>query len=144
MKSIAIQVLLITTLLAFAGCAAMETADTGDSRQDILYTCNCGPQCKCNTVSIEPGKCACGTPLKWGHVVKTDGNEALLCRCKEGCVCAIDSKNPAKCGCGMAIKRVNLKGTGIYFCNCGGSCSCNVVSDKPGKCKCGMKLKKVG
>jgi len=28
------------------------------------YVCNCGPNCKCNTVSINPGKCSCGVPMK--------------------------------------------------------------------------------
>ncbi len=28
------------------------------------YVCNCGPDCKCNTVSVNPGKCSCGVPLK--------------------------------------------------------------------------------
>ncbi|MBA4373458.1 MAG: hypothetical protein C0402_11435 [Thermodesulfovibrio sp.] len=54
----------------------------------------------------------------------------------------LDADDPAKCGYGKTVKKVNLKGTGIYFCNCGGSCTCNTVSNKPAKCKCGMDLKK--
>jgi hypothetical protein len=81
--------------------------------------------------------------MKWGHVLKIEGNEALVCTCEKGCKCSLDPKDPTKCGCGKPAKRINLKGTGIYFCNCGGSCSCNIVSDKPGKCKCKMDLKKV-
>lgn len=130
--------LLLVTLM---GCATMGTAETVD-RQDVLYTCDCGSQCKCNAVSTKPGKCACGVPLKWGHVVKVEGNEALLCMCKEGCKCSIDENDQTKCACGMPLKRVSLEGKGIYFCNCGGSCMCNTVSDKPGPCKCGMQLKK--
>ncbi len=130
--------------LLLAGCASTQATGKAAERKDILYTCNCGPDCKCNTVSTEPGECACGVPLKWGHVVKVEGSEALLCQCKEGCQCAgIDPKDPAKCVCGTPLKRVNLAGTGIYFCNCGGSCMCNTVSAKPGVCKCGMNLKKV-
>lgn len=136
--------LLFMCLIAFlAASVAMSSADTKVERHDVLFTCDCKPDCKCNTVSTKPGKCKCGETLKWGHVVKVEGNEALLCTCKEGCTCAIDPKDPSKCGCGHPVKRVNLKGTGIYFCNCGSSCSCNTVSDKPGKCKCGMDLKKV-
>ena len=130
--------------LLFAGCASTKATSTKAERKDVLYTCNCGPQCKCNTVSTEPGKCACGVPLKWGHVIKVEGNEAILCQCEEGCQCAgLDPKDPAKCVCGTPVKRVNLAGTGIYFCNCGGSCTCNTVSAKPGVCRCGMNLKKV-
>ncbi|BCR06559.1 hypothetical protein DESUT3_36280 [Desulfuromonas versatilis] len=133
--------LLIAFLLVIAGCAAhnRSAADTG--RNDVLYVCDCGPQCSCNTVSAEPGKCACGKDLKWTHVVKIEGDEALLCTCKQGCTCAIDAKDPSKCGCGMPLKRVSLKGTGIHFCNCGGSCFCNTVAAKAGQCRCGMPLK---
>lgn len=119
-----------------AGSAAQE------ERHDILYSCNCGPQCKCNSVSLKPGNCQCDSPLAWGHVIKVEGNEAILCQCKEGCKCSIDPKDPTKCGCGMPVKRVSLAGTGIYFCNCGGACACNTLSDTPASCRCGMPLKK--
>ncbi len=140
----------ITLILAvglatiLVGCAGMPPAGTsGGDRSDVLYSCNCGPQCKCNSVSVNPGNCKCGAPLKWGHVLKIEGNEALLCQCKEGCQCKIDPKDSSKCGCGMPVNRVNLQGTDIYFCNCGGSCFCNTVSGEPGKCNCGMNLKTV-
>ena len=140
----AIKIFLFVTFSMFSIFAYMETGTAEEQRKDVLYTCNCGPECKCNTVSTKPGNCACGQPMKWGHVVKIEGNEALLCTCKEGCKCSgLDPKDPAKCACGSPVKRVSLKGTGIYFCNCGGSCTCNTVSDSPGKCKCGMELKKV-
>ncbi|MFA7382631.1 MAG: hypothetical protein WC001_04205 [Desulfurivibrionaceae bacterium] len=112
-------------------------------RHDVLYTCNCGAGCTCNTVKTSPGTCRCGAPLKWGHILKIEGNEALLCQCDEGCTCALNPQDQSKCSCGKPVKRVNLKGTGIYFCNCGGACMCNTVSDQPGKCRCGMELKKI-
>ena len=145
-----LRLLLILGLFTLlAGCAEKQVASTRpagqEARQDVLYTCNCGPQCSCNTVSTKPGNCACGAPLKWGHVLKIEGSEAILCQCNEGCSCGgLDAKDPSKCVCGTPVKRVDLTGTGIYFCNCGGSCYCNTVSDQPGKCKCGMDLKKVG
>ena len=132
-------VALVTIALSPAGSTL-----AAEERQDVLYTCNCGPECKCNTVSIKPGKCACDTPLKWGHVLRIEGNEAILCQCAEGCKCSgLDAQDPSKCVCGTPVKRVSLEKTGIYFCNCGGSCTCNTVSEEPGSCKCGMKLKKV-
>ena len=139
------HVILLGMIIALiAGCASMKTAGTQAERHDVLYFCDCGPQCKCNTVSTKPGKCACGEPLRWGHVIKMEGNVAVVCQCKEGCTCTgLDPKDPSKCACGTPIRRIDLAGTGIYFCNCGGSCFCNTVSDKPGKCKCGMDLKKV-
>jgi hypothetical protein len=27
------------------------------------YTCNCGPNCKCDTISQNPGKCTCGVDM---------------------------------------------------------------------------------
>jgi hypothetical protein len=121
----------------------MVSARADEERHDVLYYCNCGPECNCNTVSIHPGDCKCGKPMKWGHILKIEGTDAILCTCGKGCKCGLDPNDPTKCGCGNPVKRVSLKGTGIYFCNCGGSCMCNTVSDKPGKCKCGMDLKKV-
>ncbi len=125
--------------------SAMQPAPAGasETRQDVLYACNCGPTCTCKTVATQPGNCACGQPMKWGHMLKVEGTEAILCTCNEGCKCALDPNDPSKCGCGQPVKRVNLKGTGLYFCNCGGSCFCNTSSATPGPCKCGMPLKKV-
>ncbi len=28
------------------------------------YACNCSPECKCNTISQNPGKCTCGVEMK--------------------------------------------------------------------------------
>ncbi len=141
MKIAAKSVFLVFSLLALS--TALIIAKTEEARQDVLYFCNCGPECKCNSVSVNPGNCKCGKPMAWGHVVKVEGTEALVCTCKEGCKCTLDPKDSTKCSCGNPVKRIELKGTGIYFCNCGSSCTCNTVSDKPGKCKCGMDLKKV-
>jgi hypothetical protein len=123
--------------------AAAVPAAEATARKDVLYSCNCGPECKCNTVSVAPGNCACGKPLVWGHLVRVEGDEALLCTCKEGCQCKIDPQDKTKCGCGNPVKRVSLKGSGLFFCNCGGSCACNTVSAQPADCRCGMGLKKV-
>lgn len=145
-----LNVLFLAFILTLTGCATTQTADTADkadtqtARQDVLYTCDCGPQCKCNSMSTTPGNCECGKPMKWGHVLRVEGNEAILCQCAKGCSCAgLDPKDPTRCMCGTPVKRVNMEGSGIYFCNCGGSCACKTVSDAPGPCKCGMKLKKV-
>ena len=139
-----IKIVFFAACVLIIGLGSAQANSTDSERRDVLYTCNCGPECTCNSVSTQPGDCSCGKPMKWGHVIKTEGNEAILCQCGEGCKCSgLDEKDPTKCKCGTAVKRVNLAGTGIYFCNCGGSCTCNVVSDKPGKCKCGMDLKKV-
>ncbi len=139
-----VWVIMVLAFSAILVTAVLGYTASDEQRSDVLYSCNCGPDCKCGSVSTNPGNCACGKPMKWGHVVKIDGDEAKVCTCAEGCKCSIDPNDPSKCGCGNTLKKISLKGTGIYYCNCGSSCSCNTVSDKPGKCKCGMDLKKSG
>jgi hypothetical protein len=112
-----------------------------NARPDVVFICACGPDCKCNSISKTQGSCACGKPMQEAHVLKVEGDEALLCICGDDCKCQLDPNNPERCGCGKPVKRVSLKGTGLYFCNCGGSCSCNTLSDKPAQCRCGMPLK---
>ncbi len=112
-------------------------------RPDVVYVCNCGADCKCGAVSKAPGACSCGKELAWRHVVKVEGDEALLCTCDQGCTCQLDADDPTKCACGKPVQRVSLKGTGLYFCNCGGSCMCNTAASVPGDCRCGMPLKQV-
>jgi len=130
------------TVVIFVSLVSAEGKRTGSKkRSDILYVCNCGDDCKCNTVSTMPGKCTCDTKLVPMHVLKIEGSEAVLCRCGKGCTCKIDPNDPTKCGCGKPVKRVDIKG--MYVCNCGPDCNCNTISDKPGKCKCGVDLKKV-
>jgi len=123
-------------------CPAGGPGAVGKAAQSpaAVYWCACGPECKCNSVSTKPGKCGCGKEMAGGHVVFTEGNTALACTCGPTCACQIDPKDHTKCGCGKPVKKIDLKGTGIYFCNCKGSCGCNQVSDKPGTCSCGMPL----
>jgi hypothetical protein len=159
-KSYLIFVVVCCGLLAVTGCskpgpvveaeadATMNTVtneivteDAEDAvRNDILFVCNCGPDCTCKSVSTEAGTCTCGKELAATHVVKVEGNEALLCTCGGDCTCAIDADDETKCACGTDIRRVSLEGSGLYYCNCGGSCTCNFVSDEPGACSCGMEL----
>jgi len=118
-------------------------AAVADERADVLYACECGKGCDCNTLSKQPGSCACGKPLRWHHVLKIENDQALLCDCKEGCRCSLDPADPTRCGCGNPVKRVSLSGSGLFFCNCDGSCTCNTVKAAPGECRCGMPLKQM-
>ena len=129
-------------LLACAGSPSggHGAAGADGERTDVLYSCACGPDCNCGSVSTKPGDCKCGKPMEWGHVVRIEGDTALVCTCAEGCECSIDPKDPTKCGCGKELKKVSLKDSGIFYCNCGGACSCNTLSDEPGPCRCGMQL----
>jgi hypothetical protein len=108
-------------------------------RHDLLYVCNCGPDCDCGTVSTEPGTCGCGSDLVEGRMLMVDGSVASLCTCGPECACEI-GEDGETCGCGNEIKKAELAGTGIYYCNCGGSCKCNFASAEPGTCSCGMEL----
>ena len=128
--------MVLSLLALMAGCACLRpecaptptpaaAAPSAEQRRDVLYSC------------------ACGLPLKRGHVIRVEGNEAILCQCHEGCKCGgVDPKDAGKCMCGNPVKRISMQGTGLYFCNCGGACSCNTVSVMPDKCRCGMDLKK--
>lgn len=138
--NLALSVLIVVSLSFLASCASTHTCHHGVEKRDIIYFCDCGADCKCDKVSKEPGKCGCGKDMVGGHVLKIEGDEALVCVCGPDCTCKLDPNDPAKCGCGKTVKRVSLKGTGLYFCNCGGTCFCNTVSDKPDTCKCGMPL----
>lgn len=130
---------LIALVVATAALVFAAAEDKGAG--SILYVCNCGPDCKCDTVSVKPGKCPCGTELAPTHVIKLENEHAILCTCGKDCTCKIDPKDPSKCGCGKPVKRVSIKG--MYACACGPDCSCNTVSDEPGKCKCGRDLRKI-
>jgi hypothetical protein len=138
----------LTLVAAFVSAIFLVTAAApkpaqANARRDHLYLCGCGPDCKCDTAKVSPGKCKCGHDLKYGHVVKVEKDVALVCMCEPGCKCVLDAKNPTQCTCGQPLRKASLKGTGLYFCNCGGSCTCNTISDKAGKCGCGMALIKM-
>jgi hypothetical protein len=137
---VALLVLTVSAGLVLAAVAernAKEEAAGGS----LLYVCNCGEQCKCNTVSTKPGKCSCGQDLVALRVLKIDKDNAVLCTCGKDCSCKISETDPTKCGCGKPVRMASLKG--LYVCNCGAGCSCNTISDQPGKCRCGNDLRKV-
>ena len=92
---------------------------------DELYVCNCGEKCPCNTISRNPGKCACGhDDMVKATVTKVEGNVAYFKA--EGW----DKERP-------------FKTVGKYMCACGPGCNCDTISQTKGKCPCGKDLKKV-
>jgi hypothetical protein len=109
-------------------------------RHDVVYVCNCGPDCTCGAVSTEAGPCSCGTELTAGRVIKVEDTDAILCACEGDCSCQVSVDDESTCSCGTDVRRVSLEGSGLYYCNCGGSCTCNHVSAEPGTCSCGMEL----
>ena len=74
-----LEVLFLAAIFSLAGCSGMDRAKQETikehsfdraERHDVLYTCSCGQNCDCKTVSTKPGKCDCGRPLKWGMFLK--------------------------------------------------------------------------
>ncbi len=110
-------------------------------KNKVYYVCNCKDDCKCNTISKEPGKCSCGNELTAMHLLAIEKDNAVFCRCGAECNCERSKEDPSKCGCGKPVKMVNLKGK--YVCACGADCQCGAISDKPGKCGCGKEMKQI-
>jgi hypothetical protein len=135
MKKIVVSMAVLVILAVAAG--VVISAD----KSQVYYVCNCGDDCKCNSISKEPGKCTCGKEVADMHLLEIEKNTAVLCRCGAECSCERSKKDPNLCGCGKPVKTVDI--TGKYACTCGGGCKCNTVSDKPGKCGCGKEMKKI-
>jgi len=110
-------------------------------KSKVYYVCNCKDDCKCDSISKEPGKCKCGTEMAPMHLLSIDKDTAIMCRCGAECNCELSKDDPNKCGCGKAVKKVGLKGK--YVCACGADCKCGAISDKPGKCGCGKEMKQI-
>jgi len=141
MNSVTFVTALVCSVL-LVSCAS-TTSGSKAAKAGALYVCGCGPDCKCTTVAVKPGKRHCGKDLVAVHPLKVEDDSVLACSCGADCKCTLDASDPTKCGCGKPVRKVSLKGSGLYYCACGGGC-CVTISDKPGKCKCGMDLKKAG
>jgi hypothetical protein len=138
MKSV-ISVLTLACSLLLVSCTSTTPSSHG-AKASALYLCPCSADCSCATVAVKPGKCGCGKELVAVHPLKVEAGSVLACPCGPRCGCTLDAKDPTKCGCGKAVRKVTLKGSGLYYCACEGGC-CVVISDKPGKCGCGKDLK---
>jgi hypothetical protein len=62
-----------------------------EARNDLIYTCGCGPECECGEVSKEPGTCGCGSEMVQTHMLMVDGNVATLCSCGGDCTCELNA-----------------------------------------------------
>ncbi len=130
--------ILLSLMFVIAAVGLVKAAD----KSKVYYVCNCKDDCKCNSISKEPGKCTCGKELTAMHLLAIDNeNTAVLCRCGAECNCERSTTDPNKCGCGKPVKLISLKGK--YICACGAGCQCGAISDKPGKCGCGKEMKQV-
>lgn len=136
------KVLVIGVALTSLCVGPLAAQPDSNNSQEIVYSCNCGPECQCKSASNQPGHCACGVPMKAGNVIAEEEGEAILCQCAGGCKCGLSQEDPTKCACGKDVKRKSKSDKGAYSCDCGDACQCNYTSDKPGKCSCGKPLKK--
>jgi hypothetical protein len=128
-------------LMVVAFVAAVLGIGIAADKSQVYYVCNCGADCKCNSISKEPGKCTCGKEMAAMHLLEIEKNTAVFCTCGAECTCERSKTDPSKCGCGKPVKLVDLKGK--YVCACGAGCKCNAISDKPGKCTCGKEMKQI-
>ena len=135
MKKIVIMV--VSALFLFTVIGMVVAAD----KSKVYYVCNCKDDCKCSTISKEPGKCTCGKELVAMHVLSIEKDTAVFCQCGADCTCERSKTDPSQCGCGKPVKVVSLKGK--YACACGAACNCGSISDKPGKCGCGKDMKQI-
>jgi hypothetical protein len=135
MKKVLIALFVVTFLVVTVGL--IVAAD----KSKVYYVCNCKDDCKCNTISKEPGKCTCGTTLAPMHLLSIEKDTAVFCRCGADCTCERSKTDPGKCACGKPVKMVSLKGK--YVCACGADCQCGAISDMPGKCGCGKEMKQI-
>jgi len=106
-KSIVVIVLLIglTAYLGFATWATQNPIKQGD----FISVCKPGKDCgKFETGALNPDGCKCGTEKEPLHVLKIEGEFAVLCQCGGGCACDLNAKNPYLCGCGNPVKVVRL------------------------------------
>ena len=78
------KTLFIIACFIISGIGYSMASSSDAERHDVLYTCDCGQECKCNSMSTKPGDCSCDKPMKWGDLLKVEGTEAILCQCGEG------------------------------------------------------------
>ena len=131
--------LIVLLVIAFVA-VALGLAIAAD-KSKVYSVCNCKDDCKCSSISKEPGKCKCGNELTAMHLLAIEKDNAVFCRCGAECNCELSKDDPGKCGCGKPVKIISLKGK--YICGCGDKCNCGAISDKPGKCGCGKDMKQV-
>ncbi len=127
----------LIVLAALAGLLVADDLGNKNSSDAVLYVSSCA-DCTRVVVSRDSGSCACGKDLVAMHVLKQEGNEAVLCACGKDCSCTIDEKNPLQCGCGKPVRKVSLTADQTSAPCKGGSENCpRSATDKPvgcGKC----------
>jgi hypothetical protein len=108
MKKAAFALLFVVVSISYFGFAA--GASTGEIKKgDFVTVCNSGQGCgKFEVASMDPKGCKCGAQSEKLHVLKVEGEVAVLCQCGGMCACELNAKNPYLCGCGSPVKVVRI------------------------------------
>ncbi len=121
------SILLLVAVLTLAMVAAAFAANPKPVFRlgDMVYACNCGADCPCQTISKKEGKCTCGKePMVKAKVTGVEPGQVMLKA--EGWEKDRPFSTVAK-----------------YVCDCGPKCDCDTISQKPGQCPCGKAMKAV-
>lgn len=89
--------------------AAMKGGDAEIKKGDFVIACNSGKECgKFQTAVKDAKDCKCGAETDKLHVLKVEGEVAVVCPCGGGCACELNANNPYLCGCGSPVKVLRI------------------------------------
>jgi hypothetical protein len=101
-------IMVVVGFMAFVGLGAWA-GDVEIKQGDFVTVCKAGKACgKFEVAAKEAKDCKCGAVKDKMHVLKIDGDVAVLCQCGGMCACELHPKNPYLCGCGTPVKVVKL------------------------------------
>ena len=104
-------VIILSVIIGVFVCFSLSTwaADEGIKENDFVFVCKAGDGCgKFESAAKDAKDCKCGAGAEKLHVLKVQGDVAVLCQCGGGCSCDVDAKNPYLCGCGSPVKVVRI------------------------------------
>jgi len=108
MKKAVVAALVVAVSVACFGFASWA-GETAIKKGDFVTVCKTGKQCgKMELAVLNAKDCRCGTYSEKMHVLKVEGDVAVLCQCGGMCACEMSEKNPYLCGCGSPVKVVRI------------------------------------
>jgi hypothetical protein len=106
-RSLCVSVIVIGVVVCF-GLMTWAT-ENPVKKGDFISICKSGKSCgKFETGSKDAAECKCGAETEQLHVLKLEGDVAVVCQCGGGCACDLNAKNPYLCGCGTPVKVVRI------------------------------------
>jgi hypothetical protein len=108
MKKVIIVFIMLLGLITYFSLTA-GAADNEIKKGDMVSVCKAGKDCgKFETATKDLKNCKCGAETEMFHVLKVEGDVAVLCQCGGGCKCELSPKNPYQCSCGSPVKVVRI------------------------------------